>query len=174
MSAFEGLLWCRSLTLAAQDGLLQEGFFFVPSLGGPATIDQQLNGQGMSWLLPFVDGAPPLGWVTTLKYVALPVLLVASQYASMSISQPANSDDPSVKQTQAILKYLPIMIGTFVVHLAAYKANEACVNLLEIFTILCACRILCAECASWPDHLLAHKQRAHHSTTVVPQESHQN
>lgn len=97
--------------MAAQDGLLQEGFFFVPSLGGPATIDQQLNGQGMSWLIPFVDGAPPLGWVTTLKYVALPVLLVASQYASMSISQPADSDDPSVKQTQAILKYLPIMIG---------------------------------------------------------------
>lgn len=102
---------CRALTLAAQDGLLNEGFFFIPSLGGPATIDQQLAGNGLNWLVPFVDGVPPLGWETTIKYLALPVLLVASQYASMSISQPANSDDPQVKQTQAILRYLPIMIG---------------------------------------------------------------
>jgi YidC/Oxa1 family membrane protein insertase len=102
---------CSALTLAAQDGLLNEGFFFIPSLGGPATIEQQLAGQGLNWLVPFVDGVPPLGWETTAKYLALPILLVASQYASMSISQPANSDDPSVKQTQAILRYLPIMIG---------------------------------------------------------------
>lgn len=102
---------CRALTLAAQDGLLQEGFFFVPSLGGPATIDQQLAGQGLSWLVPFVDGAPPIGWVDTAKYLVLPIALVASQYASLAISSPPNSDDPSVQQTQAILKYLPILIG---------------------------------------------------------------
>jgi YidC/Oxa1 family membrane protein insertase len=102
---------CRALTLAAQDGLLKEGFFFVPSLGGPATIEQQLAGQGLNWLVPFVNGEPPLGWESTVKYLALPVLLVVSQYLSMQIMQPAQSDDPSVKQTQAILKWLPLMIG---------------------------------------------------------------
>jgi YidC/Oxa1 family membrane protein insertase len=83
----------------------------VPSLGGPATIEQQLNNQGMQWLMPFVDGAPPLGWETTIKYLVLPVMLIISQYASLAISQPTQSDDPAMKQTQTILKFLPIMIG---------------------------------------------------------------
>lgn len=104
----------RALTLAAQDGLLSEGFFFIPSLGGPATIEQQLAGQGMSWLFPFVDGQPPLGWQVTAAYLVLPVLLVISQSASMKIMQPQSAtDDPSVQQTQAILKWLPLLIGYF-------------------------------------------------------------
>jgi len=44
----------------------------------------------------------------------MPVLLVASQYASMKIiSPPTNKDDPAQQQTQAILKFLPLMIGWF-------------------------------------------------------------
>eukprot|EP00892_Ulva_mutabilis_P003407 jgi/Ulvmu1/1438/UM011_0168.1 len=109
----------RALTLAAQDGLLQEGFFFIPSLGGPATIEQQLAGEGLNWLVPFVNGAPPIGWEDTAKYLVLPVLLVLSQYASLQISSPPNSDDPSVQQTQAILKYLPILIGYFSLNVPA-------------------------------------------------------
>ena len=101
----------RALTLAAQDGLLKEGFFFIPSLGGPTTVEQQLANQGMQWLFPFVDGQPPLGWEDTAKYLVLPVLLVASQYASLQISQPPKSDDPATQQTQAILKYIPVLIG---------------------------------------------------------------
>ena len=161
-------------------------------------MEQQLNGQGMSWLFPFIDGAPPLGWLTTVKYVALPVLLVMSQYASMSISQPPNSDDPSVKQTQAILKYLPIMIGAFKRFLYAelvfdtlmlaqccsclVRVVNACatchtagvtVVLRILLTVLSACRILCTERPSWPHHLLAHEQCSHHCTAGVPQEGHQ-
>lgn len=100
----------RALTLAAEDGLLKEGFFFIPSLAGPTTIDAQMSNQGMAWLFPFTDGAPPLGWEDTARYLVLPVLLVLSQYASMQLSQP-KTDDPSMKQTQAILRFLPIMIG---------------------------------------------------------------
>lgn len=119
---------CRALTLAAQDGLLKEGFFFIPSLGGPATIEQQLSGEGLSWLVPFVNGAPPIGWEDTAKYLVLPVLLVASQYASLQISAPPNSDDPSVQQTQAILKYLPILIGTPPPPLSAASSVDASVD----------------------------------------------
>lgn len=40
------------------------------------------------------------------------MLLVASQYVSTSILTP-KSDDPAQQQTQAILKFLPLMIGWF-------------------------------------------------------------
>jgi YidC/Oxa1 family membrane protein insertase len=100
----------RALTLAASDGLLKEGFFFIPSLAGPTSVEAQLANQGMQWLFPFVDGQPPLGWEDTAKYLALPVLLVISQYVSMAISTP-KTDDPQMQQTQRILRFLPIMIG---------------------------------------------------------------
>lgn len=35
-------------------GLLTEGFFWIPSLGGPTTIAARQSGAGISWLLPFV------------------------------------------------------------------------------------------------------------------------
>ena len=101
----------RALQLAASDGLLSEGFFFVPSLGGPTTTAQQAANQGMSWLIPFQDGAPPLGWATTGQYLILPVLLVISQYASLQISQPKGPQDPAQATTQRILKFIPLMIG---------------------------------------------------------------
>lgn len=70
------------------------------------------QGAGLSWLFPFVDGHPPIGWANAGYYLVLPVLLVASQYLSMKIvSPPQNKDDPAVQQSQAILKFLPLMIG---------------------------------------------------------------
>lgn len=35
-------------------GLLTEGFFWIPSLGGPTTIAARQSGSGISWLFPFV------------------------------------------------------------------------------------------------------------------------
>lgn len=87
----------------------------MPSLEGP--VSDYTKGTG--WL--FGDAAqgyewsgftPPLGWHDTGAYLALPVLLVASQYISTSILTP-KSDDPAQQQTQAILKFLPLMIGWF-------------------------------------------------------------
>ena len=121
----------RALTLAASDGLLNEGFFFVPSLGGPTTTAQQAANQGMQWLFPFVDGQPPLGWETTAKYLVLPVLLVLSQFASLQISQPAQSDDPAQQTTQKILKFIPFMIGAQSSHLRPV--------LLQLVSLHCCC-----------------------------------
>ncbi|CAI7774016.1 unnamed protein product, partial [Closterium sp. NIES-53] len=59
------------------------------------------------------DGAPPLGWEATAAYLVLPVLLVVSQALSMQIMQPPQTDDPATQQSQAILKFLPLMIGWF-------------------------------------------------------------
>ncbi|CAM6063852.1 unnamed protein product [Sphagnum tenellum] len=103
----------RALSNVANDGLLTEGFFWIPSLAGPTTIASRQNGSGVSWLFPFVEGAPPLGWGDTVAYLVLPVLLIGSQYVSMQLMQPPQSADPSQKNTQLILKFLPLMIGYF-------------------------------------------------------------
>uniref|UniRef100_A0A0C9RKW1 TSA: Wollemia nobilis Ref_Wollemi_Transcript_13121_1900 transcribed RNA sequence n=1 Tax=Wollemia nobilis TaxID=56998 RepID=A0A0C9RKW1_9CONI len=103
----------QALSNVANEGLLTEGFFWIPSLAGPTTIAARQNGTAISWLFPFVDGHPPLGWSDTFAYLVLPVLLVASQYVSMQIMQTPQADDPSQKNTQILLKFLPLMIGYF-------------------------------------------------------------
>lgn len=102
----------RALSNVASEGILTEGFFWIPSLAGPTSLANRTVGSGTSWLFPFMDGAPPLGWGDTVAYLVLPVLLVASQAVSMQLMQPPTTD-PAQKQTQAILKFLPLMIGYF-------------------------------------------------------------
>ncbi|KAK1312108.1 hypothetical protein QJS10_CPA07g00221 [Acorus calamus] len=103
----------QALSNVANEGLLTEGFFWIPSLGGPTTIAARQSGAGISWLFPFVDGHPPLGWSDTAAYLVLPVLLVVSQYVSMEIMKPPQTDDPSQKNSLLVLKFLPLMIGYF-------------------------------------------------------------
>ncbi|XP_058203067.1 inner membrane protein PPF-1, chloroplastic [Rhododendron vialii] len=103
----------QALSNVANEGLLTEGFFWIPSLGGPTTIAARQSGSGISWLFPFVDGHPPLGWHDTAAYLVLPVLLVASQFVSMEIMKPPQSDDPAQKNTLLVFKFLPLMIGYF-------------------------------------------------------------
>lgn len=78
----------RALTNAAEQGLLKEGFFWIPTLSGPVSMSENQSGAGLSWLFPFVDGAPPIGWNVAGAYLILPVLLVVSQYASQKIISP--------------------------------------------------------------------------------------
>ncbi|GKC34621.1 inner membrane protein PPF-1, chloroplastic-like protein, partial [Tanacetum coccineum] len=103
----------QALSNVANEGLLTEGFFWIPSLGGPTTIAARQSGSGVSWLFPFVDGHPPLGWSDTAAYLVLPVLLVLSQYVSMEIMKPPQTDDPAQKNTLLVFKFLPLMIGYF-------------------------------------------------------------
>ncbi|CAN1295402.1 ALBINO3-like protein 1, chloroplastic [Linum perenne] len=103
----------RAFSNVADEGLLTEGFFWIPSLSGPTTIAARQSGGGISWLFPFVDGHPPLGWSDTFAYLVLPVLLVLSQFVSIEIMQSSQSDDPNVKTSQAVTKFLPLMIGYF-------------------------------------------------------------
>ena len=110
----------RALSNAAAEGLLTDGFYWIPSLGGPASIASRNDGTGFAWLTDFSSGAPPLGWHDTIAYLVLPVLLVVSQSASQKIMTPeTQSTDPSQQQTQAILKFLPLMIGFFSLNVPA-------------------------------------------------------
>ena len=103
----------RALTNAASDGLLTEGFFWIPSLGGPSSMGDNASGRGLGWLFPLVDGAPPIGWHDAAAYLVLPIMLVASQFVSQKIMQPNQSQDPSQASANAILKFLPFMVGWF-------------------------------------------------------------
>ena len=64
-----------------------------------------------SWLLPFENGQPPLGWHDTIAYLILPILLVVSQFVSQKIMTP-QTDDPQQQQTQKYLQFLPLLIGS--------------------------------------------------------------
>ncbi|KAG2269435.1 hypothetical protein Bca4012_071728 [Brassica carinata] len=105
----------RALSNVADEGLLTEGFFWIPSLAGPTTVAARQSGSGISWLFPFIEGHPPLGWSDTLAYLVLPLLLIFSQYLSIQIMQSSQpqSDDPAMKSSQAVTKFLPLMIGYF-------------------------------------------------------------
>jgi YidC/Oxa1 family membrane protein insertase len=55
-----------------------------------------------------------LGWSTTIAYLILPLLLVASQFASMQLMQPPKTEETAEQApANAILKFLPLMIGWF-------------------------------------------------------------
>lgn len=69
-----------------------------------------VQGGGFSWLFPFENGAPPIGWHDAVCYLVLPVALVVSQFITQKILQPPSQDE-SAQQTNAILKFLPLMIG---------------------------------------------------------------
>jgi len=99
----------RSLLSLAKQDRLAESFLWLPSLEGPVSDYTQ----GITWLKDgWSNGVPPLGWHDTGAYLVLPILLVISQYVSTAILTP-KTDDPAQQQSQAILKFLPLMIGWF-------------------------------------------------------------
>lgn len=69
------------------------------------------QGSGTNWLFPFENGAPPVGWHDALAYLVLPALLIVSQVISQKIISPPKSNDPTQKQMQGFLQFLPFMLG---------------------------------------------------------------
>jgi len=102
----------RALSNVADEGLLTEGWFWIPSLAGPSSLASRASGGGFSWLFPFQNGAPPIGWHDAAAYLVLPFALVASQFITQKILQPPQQDE-AAQSTNAILKFLPLMIGYF-------------------------------------------------------------
>ncbi|KAG2437616.1 hypothetical protein HYH02_011255 [Chlamydomonas schloesseri] len=130
-----------SLTNVANDGLLDtQGFYFVPSLAGPTTLAMRQSGLGTSWLFPLgPDGAPPIGWEDAVAYLTLPVLLVAVQYASSSVtSPPIDPKDENANTQRALLVFLPLMVGWFSLNVPAglslyYLSNTVLSSAIQIY-----------------------------------------
>lgn len=95
----------RSLLQLSREGLLGEGFFWIPSLAGPVSN----YGSGISWLWPF---PPSIGWVAAISYIILPVLLVVSQMYMQQMMTPP-STDPQQASMQSVMKFMPLMFGYF-------------------------------------------------------------
>jgi YidC/Oxa1 family membrane protein insertase len=71
----------------------------------------RISGGGTSWLLPLVDGVPPIGWDGALPYLVLPVLLVLAQYASSAIISPIDPNAENAGTQRALIYLLPLSIG---------------------------------------------------------------
>jgi YidC/Oxa1 family membrane protein insertase len=104
----------RSLINLANADKLEESFLWLPNLEGPT-----YGASNADWLLKFdnwQNGAPPLGWHDTAAYLFLPCLLIAAQSVSAELLKPPKVEGPAAEtaeQTNAVLKYLPFLIGIF-------------------------------------------------------------
>ena len=145
LPVFWGLYRALSNVAASGDAsVVDQGFYWVPSLSGPTSLAAQRAGTGTSWLFPFVDGAPPGGWDAAAPYLVLPVLLVLAQYASSAIISPAtppkDGDDEGAgaQCTKAHVGALPLMIGWFALNVPSgialyYFANTVLTSAVQIW-----------------------------------------
>ena len=90
----------RSFLSLAQQNKLEEPFLWLPNLQGPV-----YNGaRNIDWLtVGWHDNIPPLGWHDTLAFLTIPLFLYVAQAISLQVLTPP-SDDPTVQQTQVMLK----------------------------------------------------------------------
>ncbi len=95
----------RSLLQLSHEGLLRQGFFWIPSLSGPVS---DYSG-GLSWLWPL---PPAVGWPDAIAYLILPVLLVVSQLYMQQMMTPPTTD-PQQASMQSVMKFMPLMFGYF-------------------------------------------------------------
>ena len=105
-------------SVASQGDLDNQGFYWIPSLAGPTSVAAQRAGEGTAWLLPFVDGHPPIGWELASAYLVLPVALLMAQYVSSAIITPPidpNSENANVQK--GLYLGLPLMIFWFSLNL---------------------------------------------------------
>lgn len=107
----------RGVRVLAMEDRLGEGFLWIPSLEGPVSPP---TFRGLEWLTDgWVDGAPSMGWETTLAFLIMPVILVVLQSITMQVLQPPVDEDASeedkaqMEKTQTALKFLPLLIGFF-------------------------------------------------------------
>jgi len=104
----------RAVLELAKENKLDEPFLWLPNLEGPVYGADPTKGS--AWLFDgWSNGAPSLGWDDTISFLILPVFLVVSQFISMEIMTPKDSQ----QQGNAVLKFLPLMIGWFSLNVPA-------------------------------------------------------
>jgi YidC/Oxa1 family membrane protein insertase len=90
----------RALFNLANEGVLNGGFFWIPSLAEP---------RDLSWLWPL---PPSVGWATAAAFMVLPILTVISQIVVQQMMTPPNPDPQQASMTQ-MMRFMPLMFGFF-------------------------------------------------------------
>lgn len=104
----------RAVLDLAKENKLDEPFLWLPNLEGPVYGADPTKGS--AWLFEgWSNGVPSLGWEDTVAFLILPVFLVISQFISMEIMTPKDSQ----QQGNIVLKLLPLMIGWFSLNVPA-------------------------------------------------------
>lgn len=104
----------RAVLDLAKNNQLDEPFLWLPNLEGPVYDADPTKGS--AWLFDgWSNGAPSLGWDDTIAFLILPAFLVVSQFVSMEIMTPKESQ----QQSNFVLKLLPLMIGWFSLNVPA-------------------------------------------------------
>jgi len=101
----------RAVLTLAKENALDESFLWLPSLEGPTYGADPTAGS--DWILKgWEGGVPTLGWEDTLAFLSIPIFLTISQSISQQLMQPKNQD-PQQAEANAVLKFLPLLIGWF-------------------------------------------------------------
>jgi len=116
----------RALFNLANEGVLSEGFFWIPSLAEP---------QGLSWLWPL---PPSVGWATAAAFMVLPILTVISQVVVQRMMTPANPD-PQQSSMNQMMMFMPVMFGFFALQvpqgLALYWVTSNIFSLIQQYFV---------------------------------------
>lgn len=127
----------RAVSTLAKDNELNEPFLWLPNLEGP--IYGADPAEASNWLFSgWVDGVPSLGWDDTLAFLSIPVILIATQYLSIQLTQPKNvTPEQEAAQNNIVLKLLPLMLGFFSISVPAalgvyWVSNNIITTLLTI------------------------------------------
>ena len=89
----------QALYRMAQEGILAEGFFFIPSLAKPV---------GLSWLWP----PSAWHWPDMPAYLVLPILTLVTQLLVQKMSSPPSSD-PQQEAMNQMMYFFPFMLFFF-------------------------------------------------------------
>jgi YidC/Oxa1 family membrane protein insertase len=112
----------RALFNLANEGVLNEGFFWIPSLAEP---------RDLSWLWPL---PPSVGWATAAAFMVLPILTVISQVVVQQMMTPPNPDPQQASMNQ-MMRFMPLMFGFFAMQvpqgLALYWVTSNIFSLIQ-------------------------------------------
>lgn len=116
----------RALFNLAQEGVLSQGFFWIPSLAEP---------RDLSWLWPL---PPSVGWATAAAFLVLPILTVISQIIVQKMMTPPNPDPQQASMNQ-MMTFMPLMFGFFALQvpqgLALYWVTSNIFSLIQQYFV---------------------------------------
>lgn len=116
----------RALFSLADQGVLNEGFLWIPSLAEP---------RDLSWLWPL---PPSVGWATAAAFLVLPILTVVSQIVVQKMMTPANPD-PQQSSMNQMMMFMPLMFGFFAMQvpqgLALYWVTSNLFSLIQQYFV---------------------------------------